>query len=438
MTGIEKRARHSNRILVKRAIPNRRNIHHNNRIIGKRLARNPHNGHRRAVGRGLGPRAIDKIAPIPRIITHHLDKLGNRQRQIARSTCFNRILAPKLSRIGIELNLAVRQRKRPVPRIDLRKATANREKQIGTAENSLTRLRRTMPHSQRMTIWHNPLSETGINNGNIEILCKRTERIGSIGVNNRTTRQNSRAFCRAKLLSHAVNIHTIGTKAIPLNYRGNIRHTLLRSDIGRYFNNRWPRARSAQCLERTDNRIGNFSNRPGTRKKVRNRLKKRRLIQTVKTLGAIPPVKSHLCTPGNQQHGNAIRMGIHQTRRSICRTRPRNSKRDTNAPRSARIPIRNQSRALFVADEQMANTTGPQHRVVKMNILIAGHTRKRINTLRFQTLNKNISTGHKKFLISYQLSFVGCQSHPPKPRAICRDGFETRLYRKRSKYSTAV
>ena len=413
MTGIEKRARHSNRILVKRTISNRRNIHHNNRILGKRIARNAHNRHRRAIRRGFGPRAIDKIAPIGHITSRYLGELGNRLRQIARNTRLNRILAPKLPRIGIELNLAIRQRKRPTPRIDLRKATANRQKQIGTTENRLTRLRRTMPHSQGMAIWHNPLSQTGINNRNIETLCERTERIGRIGVNNRATRKNSRAHSRAKRRGYAVNIRAIGTKAIPLNHRWNIRHSLLRSNIGRQFNNRRTGSRGAQCLERTDNRIGNFINRLGTRKKVRNRLKKRLLIQTVKTLCAIPPIKSHLCPPGNQQHGNAIRMGIHQTRRGICRTGTRNSKRDPNAPRRTRIPVRNQSRPLFVADKQMANATGAQHRIVQMNILIAGHPRKRINTLRFQALDKYISTGHKKFLISCQLSVP--HNHPPVP-----------------------
>ena len=61
-------------------------------------------------------------------------------------------------------------------------------------------------------------------------------------------------------------------------------------------------------------------------------------------------------------------MGIYKARGGIGRSRARNRERRAHAPRCAGIAVCNQGRALFVADEQMANAPCAQHRVVDVDI----------------------------------------------------------------------
>ena len=71
-----------------------------------------------------------------------------------------------------------------------------------------------------------------------------------------------------------------------------------RGNIGRQFNNRGARARAAKGSKRAYDRIGDFRDGFGSRKKARDGFEKGFLVKTVKTLGAIPAVKRHLCTAG--------------------------------------------------------------------------------------------------------------------------------------------
>ena len=77
-----------------------------------------------------------------------------------------------------------------------------------------------------------------------------------------------------------------------------------------------------------------------------------------KHLLLFPPVEGDFGTSGNQQHGNAVRVGVYNTRGSVRGAGPRDGERNPDFARRAGIPVGEERCAQFVSDEVMIDTAG--------------------------------------------------------------------------------